>query len=129
MNTFEIHECPNPSQPLGLGSSEELGRAVPERAAFDRWQDDSPPELWQNNRASLGGTAWMAWVGAKEHARSQMEHAGWQQRWLDPEEGPGPWVFCDAVTADLLRPKKHYEVRPVLAARPNVRGKAGPTAR
>ena len=25
MNTFEIHECPNPSQPLGLGSTEGLG--------------------------------------------------------------------------------------------------------
>jgi hypothetical protein len=25
MKTFEIHECPNPSQPLGLGSSEGLG--------------------------------------------------------------------------------------------------------
>jgi hypothetical protein len=29
MNTFEIHECPNPSQPLGLGSSKGLGAWVP----------------------------------------------------------------------------------------------------
>jgi Lar family restriction alleviation protein len=34
MSTFEIHDCPNPSQPLGLGSSEGLGPAVPERAAL-----------------------------------------------------------------------------------------------
>lgn len=25
MNTFEIHECPNPSEPLGLGLGEGLG--------------------------------------------------------------------------------------------------------
>lgn len=25
MNTFEIHECRNPAQPLGLGSSDGLG--------------------------------------------------------------------------------------------------------
>lgn len=29
MNRFEIHECPNPSQPLGLGSSEGLGCDAP----------------------------------------------------------------------------------------------------
>jgi hypothetical protein len=118
--TDKATESHEPATPRGVSSSEGLGRVVPERAAFDRWQADSAPELWENNCASLGGTAWAAWVGAKEHARKQMEHVGWQHRWIDPEEGPSLWVFCDAVTADLLRPKKNYEVRPVFAERPNV---------
>lgn len=98
-----------------VASTDELGRVVPERAAFDRWQADSAPELWENNRASLGGTAWEAWRARGEYEGRKRELVGWQQRWVDPEEGPSLWAFVDGATADLLRGKKHYEVRPVFA--------------
>ena len=102
-------------------SSDGLGRVVPERTAFDRWQADSPPELWENHRASLGGTAWAAWVAAKEHARSNLEFVGWQKRLTHPVYGAEDWAFCDGPTADVLRRRPGYEVRPVWATRPNVR--------
>ncbi len=44
MSTFEIHDCPNPSQPLGLGSSEGLG-PLPERAVVAYlYHDAATPE-------------------------------------------------------------------------------------
>ena len=106
-------------QPLGLSLSEGLGRVVPERAAFDKWQADSAPELWENNRASLGGTAWATWVAAKEDARRNMEFVGWQKRLTHPVYGAESWAFCDGSTADALRGRPGYEVRPVYATRPN----------
>ena len=109
------------TEPLALRLSEGLGRVVPERAAFDRWQADSAPELWENNRASLGGTAWATWVAAKEHARSNMEFAGWQKRLTHPVYGAEDWAFCDATTADFLRGRPGYEVRAVWATRPNAK--------
>ena len=69
--TAEANDTRNPTpaaEPLALRLSEGLGRVVPERAAFDKWQTDSAPELWENNRASLGGTAWATWVAARAAA-------------------------------------------------------------
>lgn len=107
-------------EPAALQLNDGLGRVVPERAAFDRWQADSAPELWENGRASLGGTAWATWMAAKEHARSNMEFVGWQKRLTHPVYGAEDWSFCDATTADVLRGRPGYEVRPVWATRPNV---------
>lgn len=113
-------EAPESAQPLAFGSTVELGSVViPARQAFDRWQQASPDELWQNHRASLGGTAWEAYRAGWLERENRLDLVGWQCRWLDPEEGPSLWSFCDAEAAEIYRRKQRYEVRPVYATRPN----------
>ncbi len=87
-----------------------------ERAAYDAWFESRP----------LGSDCqWSAWDAACDWKKTQVEHVGWQHRLLDPLEGPGIWLFCDAAAAALLRHKKHYEVRPVFA--PVVTDRVGTT--
>ena len=113
-------EATEACRPLGLGSTEWLGSVkIPMRVAFERWQQASPAELWMNGRASLGGTAWEAYRQGVLDTQNAMEIAGWQYRWLDPEEGPSLWANCDADSANRLRQNTRYEVRAVYAKRPN----------
>lgn len=43
------------------------------------------------------------------------EHVGWQQRYIDIEEGPSIWTFCDDSTASILHGRSDYELREVFA--------------
>ena len=45
----------------------------------------------------------------------QLEHVGWQQRYIDKEEGPSIWQFCDNRTAEILKGRSDYELRRVYA--------------
>ena len=47
--------------------------------------------------------------------REHLEHVGWQQRYIDPEEGASVWQFCDDRTAQILKGRSDYELRPVYA--------------
>lgn len=47
--------------------------------------------------------------------RENLEHVGWQQRYLDKEEGPSAWQFCDDRTAKILEGRSDYELRKVYA--------------
>jgi len=44
--------------------------------------------------------------------------AGWQQRYIDPEEGPSSWQACQDSDVRLLQGRKDYELRKVYAATP-----------
>lgn len=44
-----------------------------------------------------------------------IEHVGWQQRYIDKEEGASVWQFCDNRTATILKGRRDYELRPVYA--------------
>ena len=48
-------------------------------------------------------------------ANVRLIHVGYQQRYLCPEEGPSIWEFCDYRSADILRDRPDYELRPVYA--------------
>lgn len=122
------HDGSRADTPLALKSNEGLGRKIPARVAFDRWQADSPPELWQSNRASLGSTAWEAYRAGWLERENRLELVGWQCRWLDPDEGPGLWVFCDYKAVEVYRRDGRYDVRPVYGQRPNVGAKLETTA-
>ena len=52
MSTKDIPENHEPDQPLGLGSSEGLGQADPERAAFEAWLTTNRARL--SAKAPLG---------------------------------------------------------------------------
>jgi hypothetical protein len=49
--------------------------------------------------------------------REGLEHVGWQQRFICPEEGPSIWSFCSDEEAEILMRRDNYEVRPVFADR------------
>jgi hypothetical protein len=40
-------------------------------------------------------------------------HVGWQQRYIDPDEGPTIWQFCCDRDAKILKGREDYELRPV----------------
>lgn len=44
-----------------------------------------------------------------------LEQVGWQQRFICPAEGPGPWSFCSGEEANILNANPAYELRPVFA--------------
>lgn len=45
----------------------------------------------------------------------ELEQVGWQQRYICPAEGPGPWSFCNGEEAQILNANPRYELRPVFA--------------
>ena len=47
--------------------------------------------------------------------RENLEHVGWQQRYIDTEEGASMWQFCDDRSAQILKGRPDYELRPVYA--------------
>lgn len=59
---------------------------------------------------------------AQHHLQPQtlQEPDGYQQRFMDPEEGPSIWVSCTKEDAALLRTRKSREVRDLYAATPLV---------
>lgn len=40
---------------------------------------------------------------------------GYQQRFIDDEEGPTIWSFCDSQEAMVFNRRSHFQVRPVYA--------------
>jgi len=50
-----------------------------------------------------------------DNEHEQYELVGWQQRYIDPDEGASIWQFCDSRTAEILRGRPNYELRPVYA--------------
>ena len=45
-----------------------------------------------------------------------LEVVGWQQRYIDPDEGVSAWGYADARTASILQGRSDYELRPLYAA-------------
>ena len=46
-----------------------------------------------------------------------MDHVGWQQRYLCPEEGPTIWAFCTEKEAETLKRRTDHQTRKVYAER------------
>jgi len=67
--------------------------------------DDYPSEQW--SRAPLFTQA--------EMSDEPVESVGWQWRYIDPTEGPGPWAFCGAADAEIYRRTSSYQLREVYA--------------
>lgn len=50
---------------------------------------------------------------AQASAAPEQESVGWQQRYICPQEGPSPWQACDERSAEILKGRSDYELRPV----------------
>lgn len=57
---------------------------------------------------------WAAMLAAAP--QPAQEPVAWQQRYLDPAEGPGVWQPCDDNSRRLLVGRVDYELRPLYAA-------------
>jgi hypothetical protein len=42
-----------------------------------------------------------------------LTQVGWQQRYIDPDEGPTIWQFCSDNDAKILQGREDYELRPI----------------
>lgn len=117
--TKEATADQQPSQPVAVLSSEGLGPLVPKPPNAEgqtlchvRWMVNMPDGGWLGawDRRSFDD-----YVALTRDARC--EFAGWQRRFLCPDEGPGDWQPCTERDAQLLVKRTDYELRPVYAFR------------